>query len=84
MDQEIEELKELVRQNTKVVEDTNRAVHGMRRSARWSMVFRVLWWVIILGITAATYAYFAPYLQSVLDLYSSIGSGDFFKNFTPQ
>ncbi|MBC7836956.1 hypothetical protein H7X87_04260 [Acetobacteraceae bacterium] len=72
MDQEIEELKELVRQNTKVVEETNKIVHGMRRSARWSATFRVVWWLAIVGVTASIYYfYLAPYFGALQQFFEN-------------
>ena len=82
MDPEIKELKELVRQNTKVAEDTNRVVHKMQRSARWSMVLRMVWWLTLFGITSAIYFYFlAPYLDVLGEYKDTISS--FFERFSP-
>ena len=70
MDPQIEELKELIRRNTALAEDTNRIVHKMRRGALLSSIMRLLWWALIIGATVASYLYFAPYLQQITDLYS--------------
>jgi hypothetical protein len=81
VDQEIGELKELVRRNIALSEETNRMVHSMHRSSMWSMVFRVIWWLVILGASAAVYAYLAPYLEQIWKLYDSIGSSEIFNSF---
>jgi polyferredoxin len=68
---QIEELKELVRRNIAITEDTNRQLHGMRRSSRWSIILRVLWWVAITAITAFFYyTYVFPYVNNILGLYN--------------
>ena len=81
MEQEVEELKELVRRNIKVSEETNRIVHSLRRAERWHTGMRVVWWLLILGFFAASYAYFAPYITQIMELYRSIGSSEVFQNF---
>lgn len=87
MDQEIEELKELVRHNTKITEETNKMLHKMQRQARWSMVLRTVWWLTILGVTGAVYYYLLwPYIEQIQEMYRAIGAGgtetqDFFSNF---
>ncbi|MDE2213226.1 MAG: hypothetical protein KGJ34_01700 [Patescibacteria group bacterium] len=69
MDSELEELKELVRQNMKLTADTNRLVHAMRRNARLAMVVRTLYWLaIILILGASYYFYVAPYIQKFQQL----------------
>ncbi|MBI2005011.1 hypothetical protein HYS79_02525 [Patescibacteria group bacterium] len=70
MDPQIEELKELVRQNITLSQETNNIVHGMRSAARWSRLFRMVWIVAILIASGAAYLYFAPYLEQIIDLYN--------------
>ncbi|MDB5225114.1 MAG: hypothetical protein JWL87_66 [Candidatus Adlerbacteria bacterium] len=72
MDTEIEELKELVRRNTLLSQDTNKVVHAMRRNQRWHTFVAVIWWVLIFSVSAYTYyAYVQPYVHQVLGLYDS-------------
>ena len=70
MDPQIEELKELVRQNIALSQDTNRIVHGMRRSAWIGGTLRLLWIGLIIAASVATYWYLAPYLSQVEGIYS--------------
>lgn len=83
MNTEIEELKELVRHQSKVIEDTNHVVHKLRRNIWWSRVGSLLWWAAALGIGgAAYYYYFAPYAEQLRMLYGNVS--DAFQNFRPQ
>ncbi len=76
VDQQIEELKELLRRNIALSEETNKAVHSMRNSARLSQVFRVLWWVVVFGgSTIAYYYYVQPYVDQLQHLYASAQTG---------
>ena len=82
MDNEIEELKELVRQNTKVSEDTNKVVRSMRHSMRFSRVLRLLWWAALIGISSAAYLiYFQPYVAQIMQFYGN--AQGILENFRP-
>jgi hypothetical protein len=68
---EIEELKELVRRNIALAEDTNHTIHKMYRATIWGKVFNILWFLSVLGLTGFVYYYFlAPYLGNIMELYS--------------
>jgi len=70
MDTEIDELKQEVEELKAVTEDTNRIVHKMRRSARWAMLFQIVWWLTVLGVSGATYYYFVqPYVTKAVEAY---------------
>ena len=70
-----------------VVEDTNHIVHKMRRSARWSLIFSILWWLSIIGLTGALYYYYlAPYIEGIKEIYGNAQGwedqvAEFFRNF---
>ena len=82
MDQEINELKELVRHNTKIAEDTNKIVHSMRRSMRLGRTLRLLWWAALIGISSAAYLiYFQPYVAQLQQLYGN--AQNVLENFRP-
>jgi predicted PurR-regulated permease PerM len=75
MDPQIEELKELVRQNIALTQDTNRMVHKIRRS---EITKSIVWFVIILvsvvAPTIALYYYAAPYVGQIQSMYDQIQS----------
>ncbi len=71
------ELKELLLRNLKLAEENNKLLLGMRRSARWSAFFRVIYWFVILGGLAFSYYFIQPYLTAALNAYDQIqGSVD--------
>lgn len=66
MDSEIQELKMLVQKNLEVTADTNRVVHAMRRNARMANLFRIVYWLAIIGILSASYYFYvAPYVSKL-------------------
>jgi hypothetical protein len=72
MDQEISELKELVRRSISLSQENNKMLHSMRKSARRSAIMRVVWWLAVFGVTGAMYYYYLwPYTQRILELYQN-------------
>lgn len=71
-DTDIAELKELVRRNTLLAQDTNKMVHQIRRSGRWGTLFSIIWWALILGASAYSYyVYVQPYVDQIVKVYGS-------------
>jgi uncharacterized membrane protein len=70
VDDDIEELKELVKQNLAATEESNRMLRKIRRSARWAWILQLVWWVVIAVVTGAAYYYYVqPYVQKIEHLY---------------
>lgn len=73
---EIDALKQEVEELKVLTEDTNRQVHKMRRSARWGLLFQILWWLSVIGVTGAAYYYYVqPYIQKVEEFYLEAQQG---------
>jgi hypothetical protein len=74
---EIHELKELVRQSIALGEENNVLLRKMRTSARWSSFFRVIYWLIIIGLSVGAFYFIQPYVASFESLWqrSGLGSG---------
>jgi hypothetical protein len=77
MDDEIAELRSLVKKNLALTEDTNRMVHKMRRAAMWGRLFQIVWWVGVIAVSGAAYYYYLqPYVSSIEHFYSALGMSD--------
>jgi hypothetical protein len=75
MDPDIEEIKAQVAKILLITEDTNRAVHNIRRAGWWGLFFQILWWGAILGSSAYAYHYYVqPYMANLQALYSQVQS----------
>ncbi len=60
------DLKELVEENLRLTKDNNRMLRSMRRTARISFVWRIIFWAAILGIPTYIYiTYIAPMMSSI-------------------
>ncbi len=74
MDPDIKQLQDEIKRLGAITADTNRIVHGMRRSQRWHTFVSLVWWATILGVTAASYWYAWPYIQQAQKAYQSFQS----------
>ena len=68
------EEKSLLERTYKMAEENNAILRGIRRSNRWSTVFRVLYWVIIIGLGVVSYYFVQPYLTTAMNLYNQVQS----------
>jgi hypothetical protein len=70
MDQQIEELKQLVRQNIELTKDTNKIVHGMRNAGRIKSLLMFALLAIGIGLSLYSYFYFvAPRIEQIQSAY---------------
>ncbi len=72
--QQIEELKELMRQNIALAQENSQILHGMRRSAWLGHAVRLLWIVAILVASYYSYLYLMPYLGKIESFYGNLQS----------
>jgi hypothetical protein len=66
------EERELLTKSIKLAEENNKMLRGMRRSARVSSFFRILYWVIILGSAFGVYYYTQPYIDAIIKSYNGM------------
>ncbi len=70
---ELAEMRHLLKRNTELLEENNRILKKLHRSAVWSFWFRVIFYVLAIGLPFAMYYYFLePYLASMTNSYESV------------
>ena len=57
-----------------LVEENARILRGIQRSQRASMIFRLLYWLVIIGISVGAFWFIQPYINSLKDSVGSIES----------
>ena len=65
IEEKVEEALELAREN-------NKMLHKMRRSQLYSSIWRVVYWVLIIGASVGTYYYLQPYIETMRALYENV------------
>ncbi|MDD5050865.1 MAG: hypothetical protein PHV93_03980 [Candidatus Pacebacteria bacterium] len=68
------EIKTLLEKNLALSQENNSLLQKMNRRAKWGTATRVVYWVIILGITFGSFYYLQPYINQVISLYSKASS----------
>ena len=73
------EEKSLLERTYKLAEENNAILHGLRRSARWSIVFKSIYWIVIIGLSVGALYTIQPYLNIMTGALGSITnlSGNF-------
>lgn len=62
------EEKSLLERTHKLAEENNSILRGIRRSNRWSTLFRVIYWLVLVGLGLGAYYALQPYLMSAVKI----------------
>ncbi len=66
------EEKQLLQKTFEMAEENNKMLRHIKRSNRLSMIFRISYWVIIIGISLGALYFIQPYIDSVMKAYGNI------------
>ncbi len=66
------EEKSLLERTYKLAEENNSMLRSIRRSTRLSLIFRAIYWLVIIGFSVGAYYFVQPYLTQLLGLYGSL------------
>ena len=66
------EEKSLLERTYKLAEENNEILRKMRRISRYGTIFKVVYWVVILGLSFGAYYFIQPYVESVSGLYGQV------------
>ncbi len=69
------EEKSLLERTHKLAEENNSMLRSMRRSTRIAMIFRVIYWVVILIIGFGAFYFIQPYVQTLFGIYGDLNNG---------
>lgn len=72
--EEYQGLKELLRKNLEVSEETLKLVRRMNRARVMGGIFKAVKWLIIIAITLGLYYYIEPYVRGLLDTLSALNA----------
>ena len=67
------EERSLLERTATLVEENNKLLKSMQRSARWRTAMQVGYWVLILGLTFGAFYFIQPYINS---LTGALGEGN--------
>ena len=61
-----EEEKKLLEENLEISQESLKILKGIRRANRLNMVFKILYWLVILGAVAGVYYFIEPYIRGAI------------------
>jgi hypothetical protein len=79
------ESKKLLQDTFALAEDNNNMLHKIRRGQKWASFTRMMYWLIIIGISVGSFYYLQPYIdqmRTVID--NTTATFQQFKNLTPK
>ena len=56
----------------KKIEENNEILRGERNSKRWAFIFKIIHWVIIIGIGIVMWSYLEPVYNGLIEMYDTI------------
>jgi hypothetical protein len=65
----------IIERTLKLTEENNKILRSIRAENRLSMIMRIIYWVIILGISFGAYYLIQPYIDGVLGAYGDLQGG---------
>ena len=83
------EVRQLLEENLKISKENNELLLKVRSVQRWAQITRILYWVVIIGVSFGAFYYIQPYLGNLLNVYTGGVSGmndvgEITKNFKDQ
>ena len=66
------EEKHLLERAVALGEENNQILHGIRRTNRWGIAYKVIYWIVVIAISYGAYVYIQPYVDSILNAYKSV------------
>lgn len=67
------ESKKLLEETFRLAEENNRMLKKVRNVQKWAAVWNGVKIFVILGLAIGSFYFLEPYLQSLVDVYSSVG-----------
>lgn len=57
-------IRELLEENAKLLKDNNETLHKIKRHMMWNLIFRIIWYALLLGLPFLLYySLIVPYFE---------------------
>jgi hypothetical protein len=64
--------RSLLERTYKMTEENNEILKSIRRNARLSTAMRIIYWVVILGLSFGAYYFIQPYIETLMGISGQI------------
>jgi len=91
------ESEKLLKETFELVKENNLMLRKIRRGQKWASFMRIVYWLIIIGISIGAFYLLQPYVNKMINLYNQVSGsnqnlnlnggsvnssiGDFLKNY---
>ena len=66
------EEREMLKKSLEFSQENNKILHSLKRQMLWGRIFRIVYWVLIIGAAIGVYYYIDPYINQAIDAYGSV------------
>ena len=66
------ESKQLLEKTFELEKDNNTMLHKIRRGQQWSSFMRIVYWLIIIGVSVGAFYFMQPYVNKLMSLYNEV------------
>ena len=71
-EEEFQEVKEQLDEVTKLTRQNNKIMRKIQRSMRVGLIFRMLYWILIIGSMLGAYYYLQPFIDDIGETYNNL------------
>ena len=71
-EEEFQEVKEQLDEVTKLTRQNNKIIRKIQRSMRVGLIFRMLYWILIIGSMLGAYYYLQPFIDDIGETYNNL------------
>jgi hypothetical protein len=64
--------RSLLESTHRLAQENNKILHSIRRNNRYATIFKVVYWVIIIGVSLGAFYFIQPYVESILNVYRGV------------
>jgi len=68
------ESKKLLEDTFALAKDNNKMLHAIRRGQKWASFTRVVYWLIIIGISVGAFYFMQPYIDQMQGIIKNAGT----------
>jgi len=78
------EERQLLEKTFELAKENNKMLRKIRRGQKWASFMRMVYWIIIIGVSIGAFYYLQPYIEQMQSFIKSTGTTfDQFKNILP-
>ncbi len=67
-----QEERSLLEENLRMSRENNRLLIKVRSVQHWASIIRVIYWLVLIGISFGAFYFLQPYIENIMKLYSRL------------